>query len=466
MSLRGHLGSGYVYWPSPIRQGGKWRYRKSVIVDGKPGPFTMGTLEICEPGPGQERERGKITRSASKTMARKAIEELAALEREAAERAMADPTTIDPATITLEIAFREWYERKIEASKKKRGSTKDEIKGRIEVLKKILTPEKIVSTISFDTVEKLFTVWLRDRSGRRKLAYLGLLQKFFRWCGKMGYARLNPADQLLEEEDLVEEWRDEVSKTHRGQALALEEQVKLLEKAREPWTIAYERKKGPKPFKGKLTLEPPKFLFPILLVGMKTGLRRGNLVGPNAITWGDLHDLDKPGQERLAIDGARMKTGEPLGVIVNPKTPLERNLGIPLHPEVGKALREWRASLKRVPRKNDPVFEITRRGNKTKKGTVTQFNKSLEAALARAGLGDRGLRFHDAGRHTFITTFETVNPGYTAAKQKLAGHQPESMSDEYTHLTVEALRAPLARLPWFFPKDQAAKTQKITCTNM
>ena len=210
------------------------------------------------------------------------------------------------------------------------------------------------------------------------------------------------------------EWRREKSKAPpAGRALEEEEVRKLLEAARTPFKRTLQRRKGTpdagKPF--TITVEPPGYLFPALVVAFHQGLRSENLFDrEKGMIWCDLRDLDQPGGETLFIDASRMKA--------------HADLIVPLHAEAAAALRGWRDAQEVVPhpRSKALVFGATARtpqGEERKHPRVT-IRRTLETARRNAGIAPMSM--HDA-RRTCATRFNTANPGADLERQAYLGHK-------------------------------------------
>ena len=118
------------------------------------------------------------------------------------------------------------------------------------------------------------------------------------------------------------------------------------------------------------------------------------------------------------------------------------------------------------------MFEVERTNRElVKKRELQTFAKAFRSAVRRAKLHKRPrkLRFHDAGRHTFISAFNEANPGCVSERMRLAGHRGPGRRDEsgttrvserYTHVELDALRPFLEKLAWFFPENVLDRTAK------
>ena len=459
---RSEIGDGRIF-RSPSFKGEKWRYCTIAAVNGKPAPGAkevMHTIEISDVKP---RPPGTISkRTASPTEARLAVRELAEKERRDAEAAKVDPAKVPATEITVKAGFEEWlskcYPRDADGVlKNRKESTVKESQLTAGMLGRLLGPETPVSSLSYRVIEDLFTVWLPARKigAKRTLrdktlgGHLRFVKRFLAWCLARNYLKgQNPAAQFEEQSSVARDWKEAMStKPQVGQALTHEECVKLLRAARDPFKILFTRK-GYKPFKKPVDLTPPPYLYPSILLMLKAGLRRGNVFGENAVRWGDfLGSLDTPGKELLHLPAARLKNGRRLG-----------DLHVPIHLEAAQALRELRASLKRVPRDDETIFSVknTTTGKRTAKISIT---RAFTSAVKRAGLNEgraRKLRVHDL-RHTAISSWAATMP--FSVKEKLAGHVPASQNEEYVHLDVETLRKHLKKVPWFFPVPKPAKAR-------
>ncbi|MBI4603650.1 MAG: tyrosine-type recombinase/integrase [Planctomycetes bacterium] len=177
----------------------------------------------------------------------------------------------------------------------------------------------------------------------------------------------------------VEKYRGEIRR--RVRTITVEEEGALLRACREPakLTVAARRNLGgrtggkvssePRTF--EVTSVPPPHLHPIVLVALKSGLRRRTIL---SLRWRDL-DLER-GQWN--IPGELVKTSEPYTQ--------------PMAASVSEALGEWqRTQLERVGpesvRHDAAVFGL---------GPGSSLKKAFARAVRRAGL--EGLTFHDLRR--------------------------------------------------------------------
>ncbi|MCZ6794482.1 MAG: tyrosine-type recombinase/integrase [Planctomycetota bacterium] len=396
--------TGRYVFRAPFHQNGKWRYRKVDTVTEK---VTCETLEI----PGKS----------SRRQAQNTIEELAANVAKEEERQRLRPEDRDPEVVTLRWGLDRWLAMK---RKELRDSTYMDYVYSANVYARHLGEDSVVSTIDYRALESFLKTWIADRKGLTKRKHLRQLGQFFKWCVKQNYHRYNPTADF----EIPVAWKKSIKKSkRRKQALAHEECQELLEASREPYLVDFRPDLKEKKRMRLVETRPPAELYLIVLTGLLSGLRKGTILN---LRWEHL-DLER---EILDVPDDLTKNSEPLIV--------------PLHPELAGEYRRYRLSRGRTPKKGERIFSID------------DIKTPWRSALKRAGLSDRGFRFHDT-RTTFIMALDR-SPIPRIASEMLAGHSPGTVNDEYGfHLTAEELREHLVKLPWFFPKHVAAE-QAVT----
>jgi integrase len=192
-----------------------------------------------------------------------------------------------------------------------------------------------------------------------------LLQTFFRWASRCGWADRNPVEAIRHLPQLP---------NGRPVAWTGVEQRRLL-RATQLSTRLYrtsnhrrDKMQGPGSVPRYFTFSPPTYLYPLTLVALRTGLRLGNLLN---LEWRHL-DL-KTG--RILIPGSEVRTG--------------RNLSIPLSVDVLGLLHQLcrqALALPKVPRR---VFEAAglplRRGAPDARKVLYDFRQARKRAGILAG---------------------------------------------------------------------------------
>lgn len=162
------------------------------------------------------------------------------------------------------------------------------------------------------------------------------------------------------------------------------------------------------------------FLVPIILMALKTGMRRGEILG---LRW---EDVDMEGHN---IFVRRTKSG--------------KMRVLPIHPELYEVL----AAVSRS-RGGEHVFCDSAGNRRSDFGAI---RTSFELAVKRAGLGK--LTFHDL-RHNFAT--ELVQKGADLRTvQEYLGHSTLLMVQRYSHVTEGIRRSTIQLLGHEFSQDRA-----------
>ena len=256
-----------------------------------------------------------------------------------------------------------------------------------------------------------------------------------RWACKRSYADANPLDEY----DVPKPWRDEVKDGDRkGKAITFDQCVALLRACGAPYVRTIKRE-GFRDATWEQSLRPPAHLRSIVLIALRSGMRFSNIVN---LRWEQV-DL---GAGTIAIDKGEMKG--------------KRKWEAPLHSEVLAHLRGMLRArtdeLGHAPAPADFVFDI---GGDRRASIKNSFRK----AVARAGLGGEGLRFHDL-RHVFASHLADIAP--EAAVACLLAHAATNVTRRYSsHQEIEALRAHLDRLRWLEPRDAAGATKTASANS-
>lgn len=310
-------------------------------------------------------------------------------------------------------AFEEWL-----GLKELRASTQREYGYSFTGVYEPFFGEMLVGGIRLEDVER-FLVQLRDHRGRRfkeakgwdgerKLSrrtrqkHLSTLRSFFRWARLRRYCKEDPTEGI------------NIPRATKRQGIALSflEAQKLLWACRDEAKIVvkYSNREA-----STQTVKPPSYLFLAVLIGLHTGLRKGNVTG---MRWKHV-DL---GKGKICFAAEEMKANA--------------DLEIPIHPELLEVLKA-QAGEKGKLDPNSPVL-----GEE-----VDSFKRSFRWALKQAGLpyaGDRRVRFHDL-RHTLSTWLAVRYP--QAIKDAMLGHAPRGVSGLYTHVPFEELKKAIDRMP-------------------
>lgn len=282
---------------------------------------------------------------------------------------------------------------------------------------------ELVGDVTLDHIEALFLREWAHLKGRTLINYVERLRKFWRWAVNHGYATVNPFDRF----DVPTTWREQMNAgKYKGIALTHEQCQRFLRACKDPYKRDV-RREDYKPGAWRVEFQPPSRLYSLVLLGLRTGLRFGNLVG---LTWRQLNLAD--GIVEIAADSMKAK----------------RPFRAPLHAEVVAHLRGLLAArtdkLGHAPRPDEVVLEIAAEGR-------VSIRKSFDSALKRAGLDKEvpGFRPHDM-RHTHASLLAERAP--YAVLQLLLGHATNSVTDRYAmKVGIETMREYLDALPWFVP---------------
>jgi integrase len=239
----------------------------------------------------------------------------------------------------------------------------------------------------------------KGRKAKTIREHIQVLRQFFRWCEVHGLVDSNPATKITPPHG---EAREGIPFTH-------EEAVKLLQACREPHVFNAPRG-------GRRSRIPPDWLHLSIFIGLRTGLRRANILG---MCWHQI-DLDA---RRISFEAKDMK--------------MRRRHEVPIHIELLEVLHDMQARLN--PKPEDRL--IPREGH-------TVYNRWI-GLIARAGL--KGRRIHDM-RHT-VETWLAQNGVEPTLRDAILGHVKGggSMTARYTHWQWEDLVAAMDKMPRLLP---------------
>ncbi len=172
-------------------------------------------------------------------------------------------------------------------------------------------------------------------------------------------------------------------------------------------------------------------LYPLYVVALNCGMRRGELCG---LKW------DRVNFERNLIEVCRIRDRYGL----REKTKTNRPRCIPMNQEVRRTLME----LWRKPR-GEFVF-LDRRGAPV---DVQHVYRAFQEAQEKAKMDVR-LRFHDL-RHTFASHYAMKSGGNMFVLKEMLGHTDISMTMRYSHIAKEHLAKEIERVS-FGPNSTAS----------
>ena len=294
----------------------------------------------------------------------------------------------------------------------------------------------------FATVGDFFRDWLNDKEGAKKTRtsqkYGPLTSSFLSSLGKraqLSLAAIGPAD--------LRHWRASLEKKGLS-ATTVNGSVRIISSAFEracrlgyiqsnPCLGLESLKDDEKGEKDCFTGEQIKALLQAakgsdwegaILVGINTGLRRGDLTN---LTWGS---IDTGSDDTWFLKVKTSKTG--------------KSIVVPVHPD----LREWLETRTRGVGKA-PVFPaLAGKSGSGKSGISMQFKRLMERAgvqgrVLRTGKGKgrttTSLTLHSL-RDTFISRL--ANAGVAEdVRMKLVAHQTKSIHRGYTHLELDTFKS-------------------------
>jgi integrase len=155
-------------------------------------------------------------------------------------------------------------------------------------------------------------------------------------------------------------------------------------------------------------------LRPLVMLALNTGLRRGELLG---LTWGSVNFSDKI----LTVTAATAKSGH--------------TRRVPLNREALEVLTAWHARQGK-PKSDAFVFP----GHDGER--MTRIDSSWESLMKAAKL--KNFRLHDC-RHHFASKLVQAGVDLYTVKE-LLGHSEIAMTERYSHLKPENLRAAVERI--------------------
>ena len=195
--------------------------------------------------------------------------------------------------------------------------------------------------------------YLEDLSGREHTREevrreRSLLQSFFRWAKRSGWADMNPVCDIRH---LPRDPRQ------RGVTWSGVEQMKLLRACSERWNSP-----------GQGMIIPPKYLHPLVLLALRTGLRLGNLL---TLEWRHVDFISC----RILIPATEVRSGR------NLKVPLSIDALQTLHGLVLKARK-----CKKMPRRVFAVVRPPARGSRyDKRQVISDFRYARKRARITEG---------------------------------------------------------------------------------
>ncbi len=219
--------------------------------------------------------------------------------------------------------------------------------------------KELVHRISPADLEEWLTSQ-KDWSSRTRNKYITTLRTFFKWCVKRGCAAGNPALAI----DKVRENK------YKHRVLTEAEEERLLGACRTPFKVKCKgfRQGSPNKCEWEQEYTPPKYLYEIVLVALRTGLRFTNIVN---LRW------DQVDWENRIL---RMKASEMKS---------KRDWSLPIEDKLYAVLLSLFEENREKPRPSFQVFDH-----------MDCVRKGFNAALVRAKLPK--IRFHDL-RGTFLT---------------------------------------------------------------
>lgn len=289
-------------------------------------------------------------------------------------------------------AFEEWLEELSLAD-----STRRYYESNLEVFKPHF--RRNVRDVKREDIKAFVRRRRKEVSGATIAKQLVQLRAFFRWAIDENYHREDPTIRVKAPRSTV----------RKGIALELEEARALLRACREDEirTVTPDRRRRKK---WKQTFRPAPYLYLFVLIALRTGLRKANVL---ALRWSQI-DLEK---RRITIPAAEMKMREPHVV--------------PIHRELEEALRAALAGADKVP-----TYVLGERR--------AEIRKAFLGAVRRSGVPS-DLRIHDL-RHTCSTWCQLELPFLVA--ETLMARKVAAVGGRYFHPRFDDLLEAIDRLPW------------------
>jgi len=288
-----------------------------------------------------------------------------------------------------------------------RPTSMENYKARAKVLK-----AKWGTRYVHDILPKEIEEFFRDRAAAgRKQSTLRLdclvLKMFLRWCVANHHCNEDPCSGFKPPRG---------ARARKGIALSLDEARQLLQLAGEPYEV--ERPAGSK--KGGTTQVRPALTKARLaiLIALHTGMRKENVTG---LRW---RHIQLP-ERRIFIPAEEMKNGQDFETAI--------------HPELATELR----ALLRGQATIDPEALVVGYTYHGMDGAWKSLVKRLKETTTRDERQGE-IRFHDL-RHTSSTWWAEKFPH--AVHQALMGHAPRDMTDRYSHVRFETLKAAVDSMP-------------------
>ena len=148
------------------------------------------------------------------------------------------------------------------------------------------------------------------------------------------------------------------------------------------------------------------YLMPMVLVALKTGLRRSELL---SLEWTDIV-LESSSQ--IYVRGQNTKNSQ--------------SRVVPLNDEAVSILKDWKVFCEASPVKSDLVF-----ANPVSGKQMTEIGSAWDRVLKKAGID--AFRFHDL-RHTFASKLAKKGVDLNTIRE-LMGHADITMTLRYAHLS-------------------------------
>lgn len=230
----------------------------------------------------------------------------------------------------------------------------------------------------------------------------GLLSSFYRWARRCGWAGEDPSQGV----GAVRPFPD-----HPATAWTASEQRRLLDACRGSLSSPAE------PTPCEASEAPPPYLYPLVLLGLRTGLHMGGILN---LEWRHV-DLEK---ERIAIPAHETRTGRPIDA------PLHRDAGAVLAALSRKA-HDLQGSLRRV-------FDVVRipiaNGRPDEHRALAAFRKARK--LAGIPEGDFG-----SLRRSFVRNCASAGVPMEDAARMCDWDEPRLLIETYAEAGTDAVKS-------------------------